>query len=216
MFDDELESSVIAMKRLIDASTAQLLVMVAELDRRAIPKTEHVLSTTQWLKRFCRMTVGEASGTLKTARALEHMPKVRASAVEGSIVPNAVKLLARVRDTHPEAFVLHEAVFADIATYLDATDLRRAVAHWEQQVDYDQALADTESVRNRRRFYLNRTYQGMWSAAGDLDPESGHVIATALESHTDPANLDPGDRRTLPQRNVDALTDICRFWLDHN
>jgi hypothetical protein len=107
-------------------------------------------------------------------------------------------------------------VFADVATYLDARDLRRAVSHWEQQVDYPGALDDTETGRRRRRFYFNQSYQGMWSASGDLDPESGHVVATALHSHTDPANLDPADQRSLPQRNADALVDICRFWLDHN
>jgi hypothetical protein len=41
LFDDELEQSVIGMKRLIDAAQAQLLVMVAALDRRGIPQTEH-------------------------------------------------------------------------------------------------------------------------------------------------------------------------------
>ncbi len=216
MFDDELEQAVINLKRLIDASTAQLLVMVGELDRRQIPQTEHALSTTAWLKHFCRMTATEASGTVKTARAFTHMPEITEQAVAGNIVPNAVRLLTRARDAHPDEFVLHESVFADVATYLDGRDLRQAVSHWQQQIDYPAALDDTDTAHRRRRFYFNQTYQGMWSVAGDLDPESGHVIATALHSHTDPANLDPDDRRSMPQRNADALTDICRFWLDHN
>ncbi len=31
-----------------------------------------------------------------------------------------------------------------------------------------------------------------------------------------PANLDTSDTRSGPQRKADALTDICRFFLDHN
>lgn len=216
MFDDELERAAIDLKRLIDASSAQLLLMVAELDRRQIPQTEHVLSTTQWLKRFCRMTSTEASGTVKTARALEAMPSVTAGAVAGDIVGNAVRLLTQARDRHPEEFALHENVLANAATHLDTADLRRAIQHWEQQVDYAGALDDVDTTRQRRRFYFNKTYQGMWSAIGDLDPESGHIIAAALHSHADPGNLDRDDRRTMPQRNADALTEICRFWLDHN
>ncbi|MCL1599843.1 MAG: HNH endonuclease, partial [Actinomycetia bacterium] len=131
-------------------------------------------------------------------------------------VPTAVRLLTQAHDRHPDEFRGHETVFADIATYLDATDLRRAISHWEQQVDYAGSLDDTDTTRQRRRFSFNKTYLGMWNATGDLDPESGHVIATALHSHTDPTNLDRNDRRSMPQRNADALTDICRFWLDHN
>lgn len=37
LFDDELEQSVVGLKRLIDASSAQLLLLIAELDRRRIP-----------------------------------------------------------------------------------------------------------------------------------------------------------------------------------
>jgi hypothetical protein len=216
MFDDELEQSVIGLKRLIDASSAQLLVLVAEMDRRQIPRTEHELSTTAWLRHFCHMTATEASGTVKTARSLVEMPTIAEQAVAGNIVPNGLRLLAQARDKHPDEFADHETVFAEVATYLDTLDLRRAVSHWEQQVDYPAALDDTETARQRRRFYCNQTYAGMWSTSGDLDPESGHVVATALHSRTDPANLDAADRRSMPQRNADALVDICRFWLDHS
>lgn len=216
MFDDELTQSVIGMKRLIDASNAQLLIMVAEMDRRETPQMEHGLSPTVWLKHFCRMSAAEASGTVKTARSLTYMPEIIEQAVAGNIPPDGLKTLALARDKHPDDFAEHESVFAEIASYLDPQDLRRAVSHWEQQVDYPAALEDTESARQRRRFYFNQGYGGMWNAAGDIDPESGHVISTALRSHTDPVNLDLGDNRSYPQRNADALADICRFWLDHN
>jgi hypothetical protein len=216
LFDDELKRSVIDLKRLVDASDAQLLAMVVELDRREIPRAEHELSTTTWLMYFCRMAATEASGTVKMARALAAMPVVAARVVEEDISRNAVKLLIQVRDKHPEEFTDHEAVFAEIATYLDPRELRQAVSLWEQQVDYPTALEDSGSARERRRFYYNQSYEGMWATSGDVDPESGHVISTALRSHTDPANLDRHDNRSMPQRNDDALTDISRFWLDHN
>jgi hypothetical protein len=125
-------------------------------------------------------------------------------------------MLAFARDKHPDEFVEHEAVFAEAATYLDTAELRRAISYWEQQVDYPSAFAETEKVRERRRFFFHKSYQGMWSASGDLDPESGHVISRALESRLAPENLDGEDFRSMPQRTADALTDICRFWLDHN
>ncbi len=216
LFDDELEQSIIDLKRHIDASQAHLLALVAELDRRDIPATEHELSTTAWLRHFCRMTATEASGTTKTARALTAMPTIAAEAIAGNVPPAGVRMLAMARDKHPDEFADHEAVFADIATYLDTGELRRAISHWEQQVAYPSALADAEHARALRRFYLHPTYGGMWSASGDLDPESGHVIATAIESRVGPHTFDDGDSRSMPQRRADALTDICRFWLDHS
>ena len=216
LFDDELEREIIALKRQIDAANARLLTMVGELDRRDIPQTTHQLSTTSWLRHFCRMTSTEASGTTKTARALAAMPEITEQAIAGNIPPAGVRMLAFARDKHPEEFVEHEAVFAEAATYLDTAELRRAISYWEQQVDYPSAFAETEKVRERRRFFFHKSYQGMWSASGDLDPESGHVISRALESRLAPENLDGEDFRSMPQRTADALTDICRFWLDHN
>jgi len=216
LFDDELEREIIALKRQIDAANARLLTMVGELDRRDIPQTTHQLSTTSWLRHFCRMTSTEASGTTKTARALAAMPEITGQAIAGNIPPAGVRMLAFARDKHPEEFVEHEAVFAEAATYLDTAELRRAISYWEQQVDYPSAFAETEKVRERRRFFFHKSYQGMWSASGDLDPESGHVISRALESRLAPENLDGEDFRSMPQRTADALTDICRFWLDHN
>jgi hypothetical protein len=216
MFDDELEDAVVGLKQAIDAQNAELLLLIAAYDRRKISSTEYELSTTAWLKSRCRMSATEASGTLKTARALAQMPDIAEQALAGNVVQNAIKLLARTRDAHPEQFTQDETMFAEFSTYLDPGDLRRAVSYWVQQVDYPSALDDVESMRRSRRFYFNRSYRGMWGATGDLDPESGHVISAALHSLTDPANLDHADTRSMPQRNADALTDICKFFLDHN
>jgi hypothetical protein len=216
LFDDELERAVIRLKKSIDARNAELLMLIAEYDRRRISSTEYELSTTAWLKYQCRMSATEASGTLKTARALTEMPDITEQAIAGNVVQSGVKLLARTRDNHPEKFAEDEAMFADIATYLNPGDMRKAVSYWVQQVDYPIAHDDAETLKKGRRFYFNKSYRGMWNAEGDLDPESGHVISTALHSLTDPANLDTSDTRSGPQRKADALTDICRFFLDHN
>jgi len=49
---------------------------------------------------------------------------------------------------------------------------------------------------------------------GDLDPESGAVVITALGSLAEPQALDPEDRRSPAQRRADALVEICRRHLD--
>ena len=56
---------------------------------------------------------------------------------------------------------------------------------------------------------------GMVHIDGLLDPVSGQVVMTALDSLIDPGNLDPADDRSPVQRRADALTDLCRDHLDH-
>jgi hypothetical protein len=214
--DDDLEASIPAMQRRIDALQGRLAIRVAEYDRRGLAAEGHVLSTKQWLTHTCRITTSHAATLLRTGQALEHMPNVTALAASGAITTGAVRKLTAARNRYPEAFVLHEVVLADAATYLRPRDLRRAIAHWEQQVSYPDAVAEVASKRQRRRLSINQTWDGMWAVSGELDPETGHVVTTALRAQVDPTNLDPADDRTNAQRMADGLADICRFSLDHD
>ncbi len=213
--DDEVEGAVLALKEHVDASNAALHRAVAELDRRAIPERTRVLTTRQWLRRFCRFTRSEAARTVTTARALAAMPTVAKRADAGEIPIGHLQRLAAVQQRHSEDFTLHEPVFADVATYLDASDLRRAIDHWRQQI-LAEAGVDAQKQVARRRLSIGQTFEGMWHLDADLDPESGHIVATALRAHADPGMIDPADDRTHGQRMADALTDVARFSLDHD
>jgi hypothetical protein len=216
----DLKQTVIAARRLIDRTHAELGLLVRELDRRQLPEIEERLTTTGWLKHHTRMTATEASGTLKTARAMAHMPRVVDHALAGEVPSRSLQLLAQARDKHRDEFTHHEEVFADVATYLSVTDMRRAINHWEQQINYPKALQDTEHVERLRSLYLAQTIDGIGDLRGTLTPEQYLTVKTALDAHSDPlnleSNLDTDDHRTPAQRRVDALVDIHRFWLDHN
>ncbi len=213
--DDDLEVTIVEMKQQMDALHGEWLMRIAEFDRRKLADMRHRLTTTGWLRSVFRLTGAVASTTLRQARGLMQMPTVAGAAIEGSLDPVAVMMLDRARRRHPVAFSDHEAVFADIATYLNPTDLRRAVSHWEQQIDYPSAVARTEAQRRRRRFSINQTWEGMWWVAGELDPETGAIVDKAIRSVADRANLDPTDTRVPAQVRADALGDICTQWLQH-
>ena len=214
--NDALKRTVVGLKQHLDAVSAVLALHVKELDDRALPVLEHRISTTNWLKLYCHMSVTEASGTVKTARALSHMPTVTGNALTGRIPWRSVQLLSQARDRYPDEFAVHESVFADTATYLSLKDLRRAIGHWEQQVNYDQALDDAKKLEALRGFHHDQTYEGLWATKGTFAPEGGHLIDTALNSLVHASNIDSGESRSPRQRRADALVDICRFWLDHN
>lgn len=68
----------------------------------------------------------------------------------------------------------------------------------------------------RRRLHVSATLGGMVRVDGDLDPETGETVVTALRAvqDADARASDPADRRTPAQRRADALGEVCRQWLD--
>ena len=60
------------------------------------------------------------------------------------------------------------------------------------------------------------SFLGMVRFHGDLDPETGETLLTALRAVLDAESRSPreDDDRTPAQRRVDALGEICRGWLD--
>jgi hypothetical protein len=214
--DGVLEKATVDLHRQINALHARFTVQVRELERRGIPEISHGLNATGWLRRFCDMTGSQASGIVKTARAMVHMPTVTDNALSGVVPPRSTQMLGHVRDRSPSEFEDHEAVFGEVATYLSVADLRKAIAHWEQQVDYPNALGDVERRDRRRSLYLASLLDGMGDIRGTLTPDLFHTIDTVIRAHISPTFLDKDDRRTPAQRRADALGDICRFYLDHN
>jgi uncharacterized protein DUF222 len=57
---------------------------------------------------------------------------------------------------------------------------------------------------------------GMVRVDGDLDPETGETLLTALRAVLDAESRSaPTGDRTPAQRRADALGEVCRQWLDH-
>ena len=216
MADDVLEKDIIELRRSIDAAEARFTVEVRELERRGVPEALHGLTATGWLRRFCQMTRRQASGVVKTARAMTHMPTVTHKALAGEVPPRSTQLLGQARDRHPGEFSDHETVFADVASYLSVSDLRKAINHWEQQVNYPKALDDVDKRDRRRSLYLASMLDGMGDIRGTLTPELFHLVDTVIDAQVNPTFLDRQDSRTPAQRRADALGDVCRFYLDHN
>jgi hypothetical protein len=216
MSDDVLEKDLIDLRQSINAAQARFTVEVRELERRGIPELSHGLRVTGWLKKFCHMTGPEASGTVKTARAMVHMPTVTDNALAGEVPARSTQILGQARDRYPSEFEDHEPVFGDVASYLSVTDLRKTISHWEQQVNYPKALDDVDKRDRRRSLYLASMLDGMGDIRGTLTPELFQLVDTVIDAQVNPTFLDRDDPRTPAQRRADALGDVCRFYLDHN
>jgi hypothetical protein len=127
-------------------------------------------------------------------------------------------VLAAAREVDPDAFKEGEATLVEAARAHSVSDLQKVTTYWRQRVERDQLLEDDERVRARRCLHASVSFGGMVRVDGDLDPESGETLLTALGAVLDAEarNRTRDDQRTPAQRRADALTEICRQWLDRS
>jgi len=87
----------------------------------------------------------------------------------------------------------------------------RMVGYWRQQADG----RHPERRFERRGLHVSPTVFGMVRVDGDLDPENGQALITAIRAVVDAETRsgDESDTRTPSQRRADALGEICRRHL---
>jgi Domain of unknown function (DUF222)/HNH endonuclease len=130
---------------------------------------------------------------------------------EGEITSSAVDLLASAREVDPQAFAQAEDYLVEAATTLSIPDLGRVVGTWRRAAE---DARGSEWAYERRRLHVSPTLAGMVRVDGDLDPETGQSVISALRAVCDTEVRCTTDQRSSPQRRADALGEICRQWLD--
>ncbi len=212
--DEELEAGLVEIERAVGVLEAERARRVAELARRGTYARDGYLSPTAWLAHRLRVAAQAAARYLRWARALERLPGTHRALAEGGITLSAAAVLVAAAEAHPEHIGEGEPVLLQAARTLSVRDLRRAVAYWGQLVDAEALEREAEERHQRRRLYVSPTLGGMVRVDGDLDPETGQVLISALRAITDAEARAPGDRRSPAERRADALGEICRAYLE--
>jgi hypothetical protein len=213
--DARIEEDFAELQRASELLEVERLRRLAEIDRRGLFEHDGHLSAVSWLASRFKVGWGPARDQVRVARALEDMPETRRGLDEGELSMSAVRVLVAARDADPSAFEQSEAQLVEAARIHSMHDLQRVAAYWRQAVERDQMLQGDEKVRARRRLHASVTFLGMVRVDGDLDPETGETLLTALRAVLDAESRSgEGDGRTPGQRRADALGEICRQWLD--
>jgi hypothetical protein len=206
---DELERAA----RVIEAERARRL---AEFERRGSFALDGHRSMSSWLAHRHRVAHSAASSQVRLARALHSMPATSEALAAGEVSSTAVALLLSARDAAPEQFAAAEETLVDAARSMSVGELKRAVDYWRQSADVERAAEREERRFERRSLHVSPTLDGMVRVDGDLDPETGQTLITALRAVQDAEarSSDRSDLRTPAQRRADALGELCRRWLD--
>jgi hypothetical protein len=214
--DGQIDEDFCELQRASEVLEAEKLRRLREIERRGTFRADGHLSLTAWLADRFGMAWGRAVEQVRVSRALEQMPLTRTALSAGEVSTSSARVLCAAREAHPETFPAHEAVLLEAARSLPVGQLRRAVTYWAQAVDSERSLREGERLFERRRLHVSQTLEGMVRVDGDLDPECGETLLTALRAILDPNSKHARgvDARSAPQRRADALGEICRSWLD--
>jgi hypothetical protein len=192
---------------------AERLRRLADIERRGLFARDGYLSVTAWLADRFRVAWGVARRSTGVARSLEEMPATRAALEAGDLSVSAACVLAEAHDAEPLAFGDVEEQLVEAARIHPISALRRVVDIWREHVVSERP--GDRSSWDRRGLHASRTLGGMVRVDGDLDPEGGEALMTALAAVMDAEARTGGeDPRTPAQKKADALHEICRQWLD--
>jgi len=214
--DARIEEDFAELQRAAELIEVERLRRLAEIERRRVYERNGHLSAASWLASTFRVAWGAARQQVRLARALEEMPETRRALDEGQLSMSAVRVLVDARATDHAEFQRCEKELVEAARIHSMNDLQRVTAYWRQAVERELALEGDERLRERRRLHASVTFLGMVRVDGDLDPETGETLLTALRAVLDAESRSgpEGDGRTPAQRRADALGEICRQWLD--
>ncbi len=172
---DALEAQITRLWGNINAATAQFLALLAEFDRKEGWAQHGVASCAHWLSWQCGIGPVAAREKVRTARALESLPKIAEAFGEGRLSYSKVRALTRVATAATEDTLLH------IALRGTAEHVERTVRGF-RRVQRENERNEAEAVHERRYLDYRRESDGSVRLQARLAPEVGEMLLKALEA----------------------------------
>ena len=201
-------------QRALEAISARWL---AELDRREQAGSQDLAPhCTRWLSEELKLTANAAYAQLRTARALDGRLRLTAAALRrGEISAQHVAVIRRAMEQVDRTCLDPASVEFQLVAAAREMDPFQLARHW-QEMRYrgDQGAAEEAEEERRKRAWLSlrQTPWGSYRIEGELDPENGARVKTALQAIMGRKAKD--DERTPMQRRAAALGELAGRMLD--
>ena len=211
---ESLEAEITELWGHINAATARFLTLLAEFDRREGWAQHGLSSCAHWLNWQCGISRVAAREKVRTARALESLPKISAAFGEGRLSYSKVRALTRVATAETEDLLL------DIALNGTAAHVERTVRGFRRVQRYRER-DEAEVLHERRYLSCRRDADGSVRVDARLAPEVGEMLFKALQAADAELEERAGDERvsaetpprSVSQRRADALEHILGRFL---
>ena len=170
-----LGDKIASLAARINIAEAEMMTLIAEFDRRRGWEAEGFRSCAHWLAWRIGIKLGPARERVRTARALEKLPKTAEALGNGVLSYSKARSLTRVATAESEAQLL------ELAQAASAAKVEETVKVWRQLCRDGEVTA--EQARHRsRKLSVFVDQDGMYVVAGRLEPEAGAVFKRALEA----------------------------------
>ena len=189
--DDELRrlgERIAELAARINSAEARMMTLIAEFDRRGGWKDGGYSCCAEWLAWRIGTKIGTARERVRTARALERLPRTADALKHGTISYAKVRALTRVATPEREAELL------EFARAGSAAKLERTV-RMLKKLSRDAELTAEQARRRSRTFSVFVDGDGMYVVKGRLEPEAGAVLMRAVEAASDALFRSEGDAR---------------------
>jgi hypothetical protein len=213
---DELASEICTLAGHINAANHRFLTLIAEFDRRSGWASDGAYSCSHWLNWKCGIAMGAAREKVRTARALEGLPKIAAAMASGALSYSKAREITRVGNSGNENYLLQ------IAAHGTASHVERLVRAYRRAEEAEELSREQRQQQNRRVSFRHDD-DGSLILTCHLPAEVGALVMKALDLaaeslpvHEDvPAGT---SRQIVPfsARRADALARVAESFLAHD
>ncbi|HEY0680964.1 MAG TPA: DUF222 domain-containing protein [Steroidobacter sp.] len=206
----------------INAAMYRFLTLIAEFDRRGGWSDGSTQSCAHWLNWRCGISFCAAREKVRTARALENLPKISAAMERGEISYSKVRELTRVACPATEDYLLM------IATHGTAHHVERLVRHYRNAKESEELTREARQQKDRMlQFFYD--HDGSVVIKARLSAQSGALFMKAIDKavedlwETEPEAAEPDtpagtpNVKFLPTRTkrADALELLAESFLQN-
>jgi hypothetical protein len=203
--DDELGETFVRGCRVRDQHNLFLARVAAEMVKRNKHDDDGFVSAIDWIRFNGHMTAGAAANSVAVGESLHRMPESVEAMAEGEIGYAHLTVMARTAEDLGDRF--DETVLINKAKQNSPGKFHYICTHFRHAAD-PKRYAEEEAERvQQRRLKVSKWMDGSVLLSGQLDPEGGAVLITALQARAHKSGAH--DDRDLEQRQGDALVEIA-------
>ncbi|EFC82466.1 DUF222 domain-containing protein [Parafrankia sp. EUN1f] len=152
--DGELAMLVTDMRRLVDATDACWIRLLAEFDRRGLWRRDGTRSAAAWLRRECRLVHPSTTAALLVASVLRVLPVTAEAFRVGSISFEHVRAIAPAAEGGRVDLVRNaDPIFARAALWMNPRQMGNVVRTWIRltETEHPEPAASAENSASAER-----------------------------------------------------------------
>jgi hypothetical protein len=219
----ELEAEITELAGHLNAANYRWLMLIAEFDTRNGWSDWGTQSCAHWLNWKCGLDIGAAREKVRTAHALEKLPKISEAMAKGELSYSKVRELTRVACAETEEYLLM------IARHGTAHHVEELIRQFRRAKEAEELSREAQQQASR---FLSWHYDdgGSLVLKARLPAEAGAVVMKALNAAIEELPKEEGAdsdtdsdtpagastvKSTLRMKRADALALMAESFLQH-